>query len=851
MNSVSFKISPLLREAAELKIEELDRAKQAFKRRYTNNKDPGRAATREKLLSLVDDIRTLDPHLEDEDELSTILRYIGQSDEDESISESTLLGFEQQLHRKITQHLNRLGTSSLHAELLKQAMADGSTTDTIADQSKTEEFDEDFEIVGIEDTELIKEDIEDRATTVKEVDVSLVEQYLSSLMEFNGDTKALEEFRDDMQRFANRMIERRINVEQDEMMWWILDLLNDDLISDEKKETLKGYLLSPMVITELVSILNLKSIREWNWKNAMNGRLVRVPVRRDKRLYVPEDGDIIDILFLHGVATRWAAKLKEKLEGFIHKTKHTRNRHLAGIESNKKPVFLTEAPLEPPPHPPVGCEYLSSFPQSSHKKSKGPRHLFGCATVPKSTPPPPSSYIDTIDTIGDERHKVYMRDFFMSRLPFMEGCIPKRKRTETVQANLIKTLAAEFKLCEVFEGKVYTYVIEFEDRALEVLPHSIVLTVLKFLGVPDVFIDFFKRFLQEKLNIGPGRVVTRAAGIPEHHEAMHSFFTEAIFFFLELAVFKRTGVYLYRIHETCYFVGTAEQGQQVEEEINRFESIMMLFFTGFPGNLNIGALRMKCPPSLTSTFAISQNLLEIFASRTRYDLERCTTILEWIRVWNSTAGTYAAHLFGPLANVLGSTHLAAVKAAYKRIFALIFPHGNLTTHVTQMLHSHLPHLCTDAQPLEPLIYLPHAYGGLGVKNPFATLALARDIYADPDAIVAQHVATDPTSRPSLTETYNVLLAEPVTPIALGTRVTDEVERLSGRGDMRTEARTSAEELWVLRLYASACFERFGGLEVWCSEWVPMEALRGVRGVGWDEGEEEEDEEEEGSVGSEE
>jgi hypothetical protein len=48
------------------------------------------------------------------------------------------------------------------------------------------------------------------------------------------------------------------------------------------------------------------------------------------------------------------------------------------------------------------------------------------------------------------------------------------------------------------------------------------------------------------------------------------------------------------------------------------------------------------------------------------------------------------------------------------------------------------------------------------------------------------------------------------------------------------ARLSGEELWVLRLYAAECFERWGGLEIWCAESVPMEAMRGVRGVMWDE-----------------
>ena len=843
MDPISFTVSPLLREAAELKIAELDRAKQAFKHRYTNGEDSGRVALLEKLLSLVDDIKTLDPHLEDEDRLSAILRCLEQAKEDESVSEATLLGFDQQLRQKVAEHSNRLDVSSLHAGLLKEVMDNDKTTEAVAEKSRTDVTEDNFEVFSDEEIEVIQEDVEDRATTVKDVDTNTLKQYLSGLMEVNGNMEALEELRDAMRRFGDQMIERRICVEKEEMMWWILDILNNRLISDEKEKALKNCLLSPMVIKELVSTLNLKSIREWNWKSAETGRIVSVPTICNGRLYISEDDDMVDILFLHGVATRWAINLKGQLERFFHKTRHALNRNSDGTESNKRPSCV-ETPLGSVS--PVERPHPLSFSPSFHKENTASEHPFGCKSDPNSVPSHSGLCINTTDTTSDERHRVYMRDFFMSRLPSMEGCTPKMKRTEISQANLIKTFVTESKLCGAFEENVYNYDIDFCLGALEVPSHSVIFTVLDFFSVPNVFLDFFKRFLTEKLNIGPGRVVTRAAGCPEHHRAMQLFFTEAIFFFLELAVYKRTGVYLYRTDTTCYFVGTEEQGSQVEEEINKFESIMKLSFIGWPRSYtHIGALLMGSQSSLQPLpFTIDETMLGNFAFSTKHSLGECTTILEWIRVWNSTVGTYAAHLFGPLANAMGSTHLTAVKEAYRRVFAMIFPESNLTTHIIQMLHSRLPHLPTSTLPLEALIYLPHAYGGLGVKNPWVTLFLARDIHPDPDAVIAQHTATAPST--SLAATYDFLLAEPVAPIALGARVANEIQRLSGRGDMKTEARTSAEDLWMLRLYADACFERFGGLEVWCSEWVPMEALRGVRGVEWDEGEEEE-----GSVGSEE
>jgi hypothetical protein len=171
---------------------------------------------------------------------------------------------------------------------------------------------------------------------------------------------------------------------------------------------------------------------------------------------------------------------------------------------------------------------------------------------------------------------------------------------------LIKTLATEVKLCEAFEEKAYTYVVEFHEFCFKTLPQSIILAVLKYLGVPDVNIDFFTRFLTENLDIGPGRLVTRAAGVPEHHGAMQLFFTEVIFFFLELAVYKSTGMCLYRIHNTCYFVGTANEALKARKEIDNFGGVTNLSFDVYPGDLHIGFLKLIRRPSLPSTPISSQ-----------------------------------------------------------------------------------------------------------------------------------------------------------------------------------------------------------------------------------------------------
>lgn len=89
-------------------------------------------------------------------------------------------------------------------------------------------------------------------------------------------------------------------------------------------------------------------------------------------------------------------------------------------------------------------------------------------------------------------------------------------------------------------------------------------------------------------------------------------------------------------------------------------------------------------------------------------------------------------------------------------------------------------------------------------------------------------------RPMLTDLYSDLLNEPTDDMSSSEKVSDDVRRLSGKGDMKSWNKLSGEDKWVLQLYGDECFERYGGLEMWVGELVPQEILKAVRGGDWDD-----------------
>jgi hypothetical protein len=505
------------------------------------------------------------------------------------------------------------------------------------------------------------------------------------------------------------------------------------------------------------------------------------------------------------------------------------------------------------------------------------------------------------------RKNTYIKEFFMSRLPVQEGCTPDLTALEDVQAKLIKTMAVEAKLREALDDEVEAGCVHFDSLASS-LPHKTILTVLKFLGIPETFLDFFERFLSAKLNIGPAvrgapdRVLPRTRGVPEGH-ALELFFTEAIMFFLELAVHQDTGNYLYRIRDRAYYVEPFEAENACGSHVDEFASIMGLTAT-FALEQEIGLVGIT-----PSGLILDDDKILSYARGIKKRLGSCTSVLEWVRIWNSTAGTYAAHLFGPLAEVFGKSHLDTVKNAYNTIFDIVLDGRDLTSYITHLLSTHLARpLANPPFSIDALIYLPQAYGGLGVLNPFITMHLAHDLPADPSAPITTYLATeetyyqraasnfallphdactrkletiyandaariaaslgadrDPTrfcskeelfahrenwrlptlpsppgppvypraAVPCLATLYEKLLREPVDDVAYAEAVRDEVRRLAGKGDMKAWHRLAEEDKWVLQLYGDECFETYGGLEIWCGEFVPLEILKAVRGS-WDE-----------------
>ena len=942
-------VDPLLREAAELKIEGFNQLKQDFKTLYGLGSPQATNVTlRERIVTLVKTIQQLDPYLEEDGDLTVIASYVQQTGEDYCVSNDKLLKFEEQLLDKLHRKMNRYEATSLHLNLMKEAMNARKSATSLFTKPSTVTIDDDFEVVenGLEE---LWERFEAETFSVKEVDINALEAYLTGLTQISGNVDALSELRESMCQFGNDIIEGNTEIEEEELEWCIMDLLQNDLVSAEKKKKLESYIQNTIAVKELLSAVNMKSIRHWNWKNIDSGLPVVARQDNEGQCHITIEEDFVDMLFLHCVAFGWAQKLKECLSDFVRYPFRHNKRSLSAHDHMQREFFLQMMPSEPievpgidcqigsyplvpppprlppppppshaplPPPPPVlasghanSVYVIQPFQKVTRKKKKGALCSYPLPAMTISPPPPPPLFLDSLN---EERHRVYKREFFMSKLPTRDGCRPRVVPVEEVQANLIKTLVVEMKLRAAFDGRYSCSMINFRSLS-SALPHQTVLVVLKFLGMPDLFVDFFARFLAANLNIGPSvqgvldRFLTRKCGVPERH-GLHVLFTEAVMFFAELAVMKRTGMHLYRLGSKCYFVGTREQCEQVTQELNVFSEQTKIQFEDVlthSGRFDIGFLQLTAEKT-----TIKRSMVVAYAHSMKKRLSACTTVYDWVRVWNSSVGTYASHLFGPLVELFGRSHLEAVKSAYKRIFHIIFEGGTLSDHVKEMLCARSEFArASPPLALEAIIHLPQAFGGLGVKNPFIAFSVARNMTPDPDAVIREYLDVETKYYEAAAKNWSVLEPEhiskklsgvfqnndevitaalgadcapatfitkaaltrhreyatypylpfnllrdmPVNPLIMNLSIphlvglyraliTVSIEdviasehiknQVRDHGSLKRWEQLSSEDKWVLQIYGDDCLERYGTLDIWIEEHVPIYCMTVVKGKDW-------------------
>lgn len=199
--------------------------------------------------------------------MSNIRRFVDQSKYDPSILAFMLDDFKIQLREVLDRHSRKLDYADLYSRLLAEWLS--SDAASMADLFNTNSLNGEFEVVEQQKERLhqLSEKFESVVFSPGNVDVEAIQGLLNGLFVNEGAEKALETLRERISHFKQRQANGLNPFTRAVLEWCINGLLESDLLSDQKRNTLEDFLKDKIVLAEIGDVLSMRfvDLEKWSW----------------------------------------------------------------------------------------------------------------------------------------------------------------------------------------------------------------------------------------------------------------------------------------------------------------------------------------------------------------------------------------------------------------------------------------------------------------------------------------------------------------------------------------------------------------------------------------------------------
>lgn len=879
-------LSDTLQSITATKIHELEKQKDSYNARkaniraeLANHPDDVRA----RLDLLIDRVRETADGSDGEirAHLHNFQLWHDQSEFDPSVSKAKLLASEQYLLEYLEQGSRKLDLAHLYSRLLTEWVQSPNQPESMSDDVEGSGSDDSFEVMP--DSQKARlEQLRDKFARVVfeplETDEQEITNYLNGLFQGDREADKLKEMRHRVAANGERMLGPDFRFSDQDLKWCIQGLLHNSLLNDEKKASLNDFLKDEAVLGEIQDVLNmrLRDLKDWEWNLGDEGMTVVPRQSLNGKWRIMMDEDVLQALLTHWIGTYWAVQLKTVLVSSRYSARlwkqYTR---LPDREMAKRQYFLSSHAV-----------------QQMHSEKN----------------------------IARERHRVYDQHFFMSSLPSKlyedaggyydedTSVDDGRLSPKDIKQLMLRNLTTEVLVRRSLGGEVAVVQSDFQWFATGIA-HSTVFAVMRFIGFQEEWITFFRKVMEPPLNILDGSPVrTRKRGLPMAH-IFEKMLGELVLYFMDLAVAQNNGTILYRFHDDLWLVGPPKACADSWQTMEKFAKVMGLEFnfnkTGSvyltDGKTSKSSDVVKALPEGpvemnflvmdpdSGKWTINDEHVQEHVQQLQKQLNQSTSVLQWIKTWNSCIGRFFSYTFGEPAHCFGEEHVDKTMQTHTDMQKYLFNSSETGKTVGQHVNSMLKQRFEVEDVPESFIFLPESLGGLGLKNPFLPLLLLRaDVCLDPDARMqkfhkdereAYNEAKktfeslndkerrkryktafkdyeDGDTAPPLSwseaqsfmtfedftkyraldskilyDTYTFLLSKPE---AEGIRVTaglrQAVEALKKKPDeLEFTGKTGEfDVLWTVKYFEEELTERFGGVEVVDKRLLPMGVLKALR-----------------------
>ncbi|KAI1430395.1 hypothetical protein F5Y12DRAFT_20988 [Xylaria sp. FL1777] len=706
-------------------------------------------------------------------ELKNLDSFMAQSKYDSSITPHLMRSWEESLLRHLDTQSSKFEYASLYAQLVTEWL---STEKAASGVGEDVEMAEDFEDVGDSMKKEARRSWEKVVFEPIDVDGNALKAYLVRLFGLRDEdkpakAKGLEQLRSKLTEFENTLATPK-QFNSKTLTWAIKGLLASDLLTDERREVLRDFLGSKIILAEVADVLNMRlaALSTWSW-----GESVALEQQRKiTGIYnVLMHEDVLQAIFLHYIGVKWSVFLKGAFRQFrkfdgawkssrkaIPQLDQKRREYYIGSESVRRhnSVHSARDLLYRKHYFMAGLMGHDAQQKSSLEGEEEANYENEVQFYQPQQAPPSmihqseqkkkmSGMIQQMPPAALARARVQQRQMavppYASFASFASPPEVDDSDSESVERRpmedkqrLIRLLSTEIAINTKLHGEVTAFHSVFESWN-SLLPHETILTVMSLLGVSETWIAFFNKFLRAPLKFlddGPETTPRiRRRGTPASH-ALSEIFGESILFCLDFAVNQETnGHNVHRMNDDFWFwsrdhavAKTAWKavsdfvnatrtyinfGKSGTVRISRDSSVDLDIDESLPvGDIRWGFLKLS---TKTGKFEIDQSVVDKHIVDLRRQLAgKRKSVISFIQTWNTFAATFFTSNFGQPANCYGRAHVDQILATHQRIQREVF---------SSSPSSPSPLLAGEAQPKEPITgvveYLKHVlHARFGVSN---------------------------------------------------------------------------------------------------------------------------------------
>ncbi|KAG7436614.1 hypothetical protein Forpi1262_v002394 [Fusarium oxysporum f. sp. raphani] len=725
-------------------------------------------------------------------DLKNLDRFLGQAKTDPSVSQKMLTAWEESLTRQLNMQALQYQYAWLYGELVTEWLSGDKEKDPEADV----EMGEAFEDVGDQAKLQSRMDWEDTVFQAADIDTKALNSYLDHLFRSNNKDK---------KTMANSLKILRRSVSDHEasistpnqftvgsLKWIIPGLHSSDLLSNEKREVLKDFESNDMILKEIADVLNMRinALESWTWNSE-----TPVPVSMEKKISgvfnIHMHEDLLQAIFLQYIGVKWSVFFKRAFKGFrdsgawkserqdIPRNDQRRLGYYLGplsdspclqrerVKVNEERYFMAQ--LMNYEHEITGtadgeeeAEYERFAADSKKRKlavqapMQAPRRQLASKAARKSAPTARG-----LGTGGAMRHrKIATNNFdmeFSAEIDYSDeeeedddDEDDKSRSPMALKQTLLHLLSTEITINTHLYGEMTAFHSVFDDWNPK-LPHGTVFTILKFLGVSDMWLGFFKKFLEAPLKFvddDDSSARKRRRGTPAAH-VLSDVFGETTLFCLDFAVNQATSNNLWRMHDNFWFWSpdhkvavkawdtvdefTIVTGVSVNPtktgtvRIAKDSNVTLPIDDSLPeGEIRWGFLRLS---PKTGRFEIDQKMVDSHIDELQKQLlDKRKSILGFIQAWNTYAATFFTSNFGKAANCFGREHVDNMLSTHKRIEKQVFAKlsAGQVTSVVEFLKREISQRFGIKDIPDGYLYFPIELGGLDLQSPFISLMQIHD-----------------------------------------------------------------------------------------------------------------------------